>query len=51
VVPQKPYSGRIMVRVDPKVHQNAALAAQLAGKSLNPWTEDALRSAAAHAAK
>ncbi len=45
--PERPYSGRIMVRVDPSVHQQAALAAQLTGKSLNQWTEDALRDAAA----
>lgn len=44
--PQKPYSGKIMVRVDPTVHASAALAAELAGKSLNRWTEDKLREAA-----
>jgi predicted HicB family RNase H-like nuclease len=49
--PERPYSGRIMVRVDPNVHQQAALAAELAGKSLNQWTEDALRDAAARTAK
>ena len=49
--PERPYSGRIMVRVDPKVHQQAALAAQLTGKSLNQWTEDALRAAAAQTVK
>jgi predicted HicB family RNase H-like nuclease len=31
--PEKPYSGQIMVRVDPAVHAKAALAAQLTGKS------------------
>ena len=41
--PQKPYSGQIMVRVDPQVHARAALAAELAGNSLAKWTEEWLR--------
>lgn len=41
--PQKPYSGQIMVRVDPEVHARAALAAELSGKSLAKWTEERLR--------
>ena len=44
--PEKPYSGQIMVRVDPLVHARAALAAELAGKSLAGWTEEKLRDAA-----
>ena len=44
--PQRPYSGQIMVRVDPQVHANAALAAELSGKSLAKWTEEKLRAAA-----
>ena len=44
--PQKPYSGRVMFRVDPEVHRNAALAAELSGKSLNQWAEDVLNRAA-----
>ena len=44
--PQKPYSGKMMLRVDPTVHAQAALAAKLSGKSLNAWGEDALRAAA-----
>jgi predicted HicB family RNase H-like nuclease len=44
--PEKPYSGQIMVRVDPAVHAKAALAAQLMGKSLTKWTEERLREAA-----
>lgn len=47
--PQKPYSGKVMFRVDPQVHARAALAAQLAGKSLNAWGEEALRQAADNA--
>jgi predicted HicB family RNase H-like nuclease len=44
--PQKPYSGNLMLRVDPSVHSKAAMAAELAGKSLNQWSEEVLRKAA-----
>lgn len=40
--PQKPYSGNLMLRVDPLVHAKAARAAELAGKSLNQWGEEVL---------
>lgn len=40
--PQKPYSGKVMFRVSPELHRQAALAAELAGKSLNQWAEEAL---------
>ena len=43
--PQKPYSGRVMFRVDPEVHRKAAIAAELSGKSLNQWAEDVLKRA------
>ena len=46
-VPEKPYSGKVMFRIAPEVHARAALAAQLAGVSLNQWAEQALRDAAA----
>lgn len=44
--PQKPYSGNLMLRVDPAVHSKVALAAEIAGKSLNQWGEEVLRAAA-----
>jgi predicted HicB family RNase H-like nuclease len=44
--PQKPFSGNLMLRIDPAVHSKAALAAELAGKSLNQWSEEALDRAA-----
>ena len=40
--PERPFSGRVMFRVDPRVHARAALAAQLRGVSLNQWAEEAL---------
>ena len=43
--PNKPYSGRVMFRVAPELHAQAALAARVAGKSLNQWAEEALREA------
>lgn len=43
--PERPYSGKIMLRVDPVIHAKSAEAAELAGKSLNQWTEDVLRHA------
>lgn len=44
--PQKPYSGNIMLRVDPATHSKVAEAAELAGKSLNQWGEEVLKTAA-----
>lgn len=43
---EKPFSGRVMFRVAPDVHAQAALAAQISGKSLNQWAEEALKEAA-----
>jgi predicted HicB family RNase H-like nuclease len=44
--PEKPFSGNLMLRVDPAVHSRAAIAAEAAGVSLNQWGEQALRKAA-----
>jgi len=44
---QKPYSGKFVMRVDPKVHSNIAAAAELHGVSLNQWASDVL----SHSAK
>lgn len=44
--PQRAYSGQMMFRVNPEVHRKAALAAALAGKSLNQWAEEVLGKAA-----
>jgi predicted HicB family RNase H-like nuclease len=45
--PQKSYSGKMMFRVDPDVHAQAAKAAELSGKSLNQWAAEVLAKAAA----
>lgn len=39
--PQKPYSGRLMLRVSPEMHAAVAAAAQVSGKSINQWAADA----------
>ena len=44
--PQKPYSGKMMFRVDPDIHAKAAKAAELSGKSLNQWAAEVLARAA-----
>src|SRR4051812_30778720 len=35
--PDKPFLGRINVRVEPTLHRKAAVAAKLAGASVNAW--------------
>ena len=44
--PQKPYSGKVMFRIDPETHRKAVIAAELSGKSLNQWAEEVLAKAA-----
>ena len=44
--PDKPFSGKFVVRVDPEVHRAISAAAQQAGKSLNAWVADSLTTAA-----
>jgi len=43
--PQKPFSGKIMLRVDPAIHARAAAAAEAQGKSLNAWAQELLHKA------
>jgi predicted HicB family RNase H-like nuclease len=40
--PQKPYSGKLMLRIPPEVHAHAAMMAEAHGKSLNQWAADIL---------
>ena len=44
--PERPASGKLMLRVPPAVHASAVRAAELAGKSLNQWAAQVLREAA-----
>jgi predicted HicB family RNase H-like nuclease len=44
--PYRSYSGRFNVRLDPRTHEAAALAAAFEHKSLNEWVAAAIESAA-----
>lgn len=44
--PQKPYSGKLMLRVPPEVHAAVAMAAEARGKSINQWAAETLADAA-----
>ena len=48
IEPEKPYSGRLTVRMTPELHRMIAAAAAISGKSLNAWAVDALKESAAH---
>ncbi len=43
--PEKPYSGKFVIRVDPELHKQVAIEALKAGKSLNGWINDAISNA------
>ncbi len=46
VRPEKPASGKLMLRVSPEIHGAALVAAQASGKSLNQWASEVLQEAA-----
>ena len=41
----KPFSGRMLLRVPPEVHAQASVAAKVAGLSLNQWAANVLEHA------
>ncbi len=43
--PEKPYSGKFLIRIEPKLHKAAALRATLMHKSFNTWIHDTLETA------
>lgn len=45
--PERPYSGKLTIRIDPTTHAEAARAAELSGLSFSAWTEAVIRRAAA----
>lgn len=45
VSPEKPASGKLLLRVPPETHGRALVAAQAAGKSLNQWVTEVLQNA------
>ena len=42
VDPDRPYSGKFMVRITPELHRDMALAAASEGKSMNEWVSERL---------
>lgn len=46
IEPRKPYSGKFILRLDPKTHEAATAAALAEGKSLNQWVAETIREAA-----
>ena len=45
VGPEKPASGKLLLRVTPEVHGRAMVVAQASGKSLNQWVSELLERA------
>lgn len=46
--PDKPFSGKLIVRISPALHRSIFLSAKQEGKSLNRWIEDHLASSFSH---
>ena len=46
ISPDRPSSGKLLLRMPPEVHGKALVAAQAAGKSLNQWATEILQEAA-----
>ncbi|MDL2316249.1 type II toxin-antitoxin system HicB family antitoxin [Desulfovibrio sp. OttesenSCG-928-A18] len=40
--PQRPYSGKVMLRLSPELHARIAMKAEASGKSLNQWAAETL---------
>lgn len=40
--PEKPFSGRFMIRLSPEQHRRMLLAAEKSGKDLNDWASEVL---------
>jgi predicted HicB family RNase H-like nuclease len=47
--PEKPFSGKFMLRIPPDLHRKAYESARKAGKSLNAWIAERLSETTAHA--
>ena len=45
--PDKPFSGKIPLRIPPEIHRAAIAAAKARGKSLNAWIAETVEEAAA----
>ncbi len=47
-VPERPFSGKFNLRLDPELHRQAYIAAKQAHMSLNAWVEKAIKTSACH---
>ena len=45
--PNKPYSGKLLLRIDPEIHAAVAEAAEVSGVSINQWAGEKLSEAVA----
>ncbi|WP_363330993.1 type II toxin-antitoxin system HicB family antitoxin [Desulfonatronospira sp.] len=43
--PEKPYSGKFLIRIGPELHKNLAIQARKNSTSLNAWVTEALSKA------
>ena len=43
--PEKPCSGKFVLRIEPELHREIIVAAELSGQSLNAWIVNALQAA------
>ena len=43
--PEKPFSGKFVVRVEPELHKKVTIEARKSGKSLNVWVNEAISKA------
>ena len=44
--PEKPASGKLMLRIPPEIHAKALIMARASGKSLNQWASELFKKAA-----
>lgn len=49
IAPRRHYSGRFNLRISPELHEQLAITAQAAGKSINAIAQEALRQVVPHA--
>lgn len=47
--PEKPFTGKFMLRIPPDLHRQVYTAARSTGKSINTWIVDQLKQSAVHA--
>ena len=40
--PEKPFSGKLLLRINPEIHEQIAYEARMKGQSLNTWIQDTI---------